>query len=118
MEFARLTERVAPSGCIDYEQRLMRRVWIEFAESAFHFLELGHEVRFCVLAASGVAKQKVDFVLRGRLIRVVTQCGRIGGVLAPSDLHPEPFRPNIKLLDCSSAKRIGCGQHYAISILL
>src|ERR1051325_7042614 len=108
MEFARLAQRVAASGGIDYEQCLMRRVRIELAESAFHFLELSHEICFCVLPASRVAKQKIDFVLRGGLVRVVTKCGRVGAVLAPGDLNPEPFRPNIKLLDCSSAKGVGC----------
>src|SRR5207244_5232627 len=111
MKFTRLTQRVAARGGIDYEQRLMRCIRIEFAESALYFLQLGHEIRFCVLAAGRVAKQKLDLVLQGRLIRVVTKRSRVGAVLAADHFNPEPFRPNIELLDCSSAKSIGGGQH-------
>src|SRR5215469_15027971 len=118
MEFARLAGRVAASGCIKYEQRLMRRIGFEFAESAFHFLQLGHEIRFCVLAASRVTKQKVDSVLQGGLIGVVTERSRVGAVLPPDDLNPESFCPNIELLDCSSAKGIGCREQHAVLISL
>src|SRR6266581_8521769 len=108
MKFTRLTQRVAARSCIDYEQRLMRRTQIEFAESAFHFLQLGHEICFGVLTASRVAKQKVDFVLQGRLIGIVTKRGRVGAVLDADNYNPDPFRPNIELLDCSSTKCVGC----------
>src|SRR6266404_3305392 len=57
MEFARLTESIAARGRINYEQCLVRGVRIEFPQSAFYFLQLGHEVRFGVLATSCIAKQ-------------------------------------------------------------
>src|ERR1700687_6401059 len=108
MEFARLVECVATRGGIDHEQRLMRGIRIEFAESAFHLLELGQEIRFGVLTTSRVAKQKVDFVLRGRLIGVVTKRSRVGAVLAANHFNAESLCPDIKLLDRSSAKSVGC----------
>ena len=55
-KLARLAERVAASGCIDHEQRLVRRIRIEFAERAFHLLQLGHEIRFGVLTTGRIAK--------------------------------------------------------------
>src|SRR4030081_538494 len=48
MEFARLTESIAARGRINCEQCLVRRVRIEFPQSALYFLQPGHEVRFGV----------------------------------------------------------------------
>src|SRR5204863_1330817 len=77
VEFTRLTECVTAGGRIDDKQRLLRSVRIEFAERAFHFLQLGHDVRFGMLATSSVTKQPVDFVLHCRLVRFVTERSRV-----------------------------------------
>ena len=106
VKFARLTERVAAGGRIDDEQRLVRRVRIKFAESAFYFLQLGHQVCFRVLAAGGVAKQKIDLAFRCRLIRFVTKRGGIGVVLPANYFDAETFCPNVQLLDRRSARNV------------
>src|SRR5207245_3538153 len=56
LKLARLAERVAASGCIDHEQRLVRRIRIEFAERAFHLLQVGHGIVFGVLTTGRIAK--------------------------------------------------------------
>src|SRR5439155_21644630 len=94
VEFAGLTECVTAGGRIDDQQRFLRGVRNEFAERAFHFLQLGHEVRFGMLATSSVTKQPVDFVLHCRLVRFVTKCGWIGAVLPANHLNAKPFGPN------------------------
>src|SRR5882724_2627138 len=109
VEFAGLAEGIAASGCIDHEQCLVRRVGIEFSERAFHFLKLGHQIRFGVLAASRIANQKVDLARCRRLICFVTKRGWIGAVLAANHPNSESFSPNIKLLYRRSAKRVSCG---------
>src|SRR5207249_11410482 len=109
MEFAGLAEGITTSGCVDHEQCLVRRVGIEFGERAFHFLKLGHQIRLGVLAASRIAKQKVDLARCRGLICFVTKRGWIGAVLAANHFNSESFSPNIKLLYRCSAKRIGCG---------
>src|SRR5437588_372607 len=77
MEFASLVDCVAAGRGVDHEQCLVRRVGIEFGENAFHFLKLGHQIRFGVLAASRIAKQKVDLALGRGLICFVTKRGWI-----------------------------------------
>src|SRR5439155_25324082 len=108
VEFAALAKRVATGGCVDHEQCLVRRVGIEFAERTFYFLELGHQIRFGVLAASRIAKQKVDLAFGRGLICFITKRGWIGTVLAANHFNSESFGPDIKLLDRRSAKRVSC----------
>src|SRR5260370_1188024 len=74
---------------IDYQQRLVRRVRIEFAQSAFYLQQLGHQICFRVLAASSVAKQKVDLLRRSPLMRVVTKGRGICTVLAANYFNAE-----------------------------
>src|SRR5216110_2013303 len=112
MEFAGLRERITASACIDHEQRFVRRGRIKFGERPFHFLELRHEIRFSVLAARRIAKQKVDLALRRRLVRFIAKRGRISTVLAANHFNAESFSPNSKLLDRRGTKRVGCRQHH------
>src|SRR6266478_7878826 len=109
VEFAGLAEGITASGCVHHEQCLVRRVGIELGERAFHFLKLSHQIRFGVLAASRIAKQKVDLARCRRLICFVTKRGWIGAVLAANHFKSESFGPNIKLLYRRSAKGVGCG---------
>ena len=118
LEFARLTERIAASRRIDYQQSFMRRARVVFAESAFDLLQLGYQIYFRVHSAGGVAQEKFDLALGGRLICFVTKCGRIGIILALNHFDPEPFCPDAKLLDGSGAKSVGCCQQYTMSIVL
>src|SRR4029453_7184328 len=69
LKLACLTKRIAAGRRIDYQQGFVRRVRIEFAQSAFYLLQLGHQICFRVLAAGSVAKQKVDILLRCPLMR-------------------------------------------------
>src|SRR6266404_234858 len=118
LEFARLTERVAASRCIHHQQRLVRRVRVVFAEGAFHLLQLGHQIRYRVLATGRIAKQKVDLVPDRRLIRLVTNRSRVGIVLAADHFDTKPFGPNAELLDSCGAKSVSRRQHHTMSILL
>src|SRR6266508_4222425 len=68
LEFARLTERVAASGGIDYQQGLMRRGRVLFAKRAFHLLQLSQQIYFCVHSAGRVAQKKLNALFRRRLI--------------------------------------------------
>ena len=86
----------------------MWRIRIELAERPLHLLQLGHQIRFGVLATSGIAEQKVDLILQSALVGVITKRGRIGTVLAADHFNPESLGPNVKLLDRGGAKSIGC----------
>src|SRR5437764_7780207 len=59
VKLACLSERVAASRCIDYQQRFVRRIGVEFAEGAFYLVQLGHQICFRVLPSGCVAKQKI-----------------------------------------------------------
>src|SRR6266567_6034496 len=118
LEFARLAKRIAPSRCIDYQQRLVRCVLVLFAKRALHFFQLGHEIRFCVHSAGRIADQKLDLALDRRLICFVAKCCRIGVVLPADHFNAESFGPNAKLLDSCGAKSVGCSQQDPMSTLL
>ena len=97
---------------------LMRRVRIVFAKSAFHLLQLGYKVRFCVHPAGGIAQKKVDLPSCSRLICFVAERGRISIVLSADHFNAESFGPNTKLFNSCSAKSVGRRQQDAMSILL
>src|SRR4029453_7417852 len=118
LEFARLTERIAASGSIDYHQRLMRRVWVLFAKSAFPLLQLGHQVFFCLHSAGRVAQEKLNAPFRRRLIRFVAKGSRVAIVLAADHFNAEAFGPNTKLFDRCAPKSVCRRQQYAMSVFL
>src|SRR6266496_5968161 len=109
VEFAGLAQGIAAGGCVHHKQCLVGCVRIELAERAFHLVQLGHEICLGVLAASRIAKQKVDLARCRRLICFVTKRRWVGAVLAASHFKSESFGPNIKLLYRRSAKGVGCG---------
>src|SRR6476619_4032715 len=72
LKLACITKRITAGRRIDYQQRFVTRVPIEFAEGAFYLLQLGHQICFRVLAASSVTKQKADLLLCRPVMRFVT----------------------------------------------
>src|SRR5262245_37985813 len=111
LKLACLAKRITARRRIDYQQGFVRRVRIEFAESAFYLLELGHQICFRVLATSGVAKQEIDLLLRCPLMRFVTKRRGICTVLAANYFNAESFCPDVELLDSRRAKRV-CGREH------
>ena len=118
MKFARLTERVAAGSGINYQKDFVRRGRILLGERAFNFLELGHEIRFCVQTAGRIAKQEINLVVRGFLVGVVTKRGRIRAVLALHHFNAESLRPNAQLLNRGRTKRVGRGQQNGMSVFV
>ena len=58
-ELPRLLESVLSGYRVDYQQCLMRCLFYFPAGDAFHFLELGHQVRFIVKSARRIYDQHV-----------------------------------------------------------
>src|SRR5215211_972500 len=70
-----------------------------------------------MLAASGVAKQKIDLLPGRGLICFVTKRRRICSGLATNDFNAEPFCPDVELLDSCGTKSIcGCEHDRAICV--
>src|SRR5262249_47602684 len=108
VELACLTERVAARGRIDNEQRLMRRVRIEFAQGAFYLLQLGHQICFGVLPTGCIAKHKINLLPGCCLICFVTKRRGISAVLATDDFNAQSLCPDVELLDSRCTKSV-CG---------
>lgn len=118
LEFARLRERVAAGCRIDHQERFVRRSRILLGQRPFHFLQLGHKIRFGMLTAGRVANQEIGFSFRRRLIGLVAERGRIGMVLGSDHFQAKTFRPNSKLFDRSGAECIGSSENDSMSMLL
>src|SRR5207253_3445179 len=116
MKFARLTERVAAGGRIDNEKNFVRRGRIVFGQSAFHFLELSHQVALGMQTAGGVAEQKINLVVRRFLIGIVTKRSWIRAVWTFHHFGAEAIRPNSKLFNGCGPERICGGEQHGISI--
>src|SRR5207244_9198377 len=108
MKFARLTECIAAGGCVGDEKELVRRGRIVFGQSAFHFLELSHQVALGMQTAGGVAEQKINLVVRRFLIRIVTKRSWIRAVWTFHHFSAEAICPNSKLFNGCRPERI-CG---------
>src|SRR6266404_7307197 len=117
MKFARLVERIPAGGCVDDKKDLVRRGRIAFGQSAFHFLELGHQVALGMQTAGGVAEQKINLVVRRFLIRIVTKCSWIRAVLTFHHFNAEAIRPDSKLFNGCGPERIGGGEQHGMSML-
>src|SRR5947199_7067993 len=90
---------------------MLRCVWIEFAQSAFYLLELGHQICFRMLPASSIAKQKVNLLLGCCLICFVTKRRGICAVLTANHFNAQSFCPDVELLDSGCAKCV-CGREH------
>ena len=111
-EFARLVQAVLTGGRVEHEQHVVRGAGDEFGGGAFHFLQLGHQVGFCVQAAGGVDDDHICAAGLRCGERVVNHGRGIGsGFLLDDDDVGAPG-PDFQLFDGGGAKGVGGGEDH------
>jgi hypothetical protein len=109
-------QSVLAGGRVDDEERLVRRALELGLDDTVDLRELLHQVRLRVQAAGGVDNHHVAAVARGAPDRVVSDRGRVRPTLTADELRPRAFGPDLELLLCGGAERVGRGEYDRVAV--
>ena len=111
VELARLIQTVLACGSVN-DQHIVDRHVRALAHHIDNLLKLAHEVGGGMKPAGGVDENLVGAQLLGARDGVVAYAGRVGPAFARAHLDISALSPNLKLLDGSSAERVGTAQNH------